>query len=130
MRARLTGMIGGVALSLVLASTALATNCVNASKHEQGDGAQVVIDAATGDIVWATPGVLHRVELGLIDPDTGEGFHGIVGFDFDGDGVADASSWFGVGPEGDEIPENAQWNGPACRGITNIETYFTECLGS
>jgi hypothetical protein len=128
MRPRLTGMILGVALSVVLASTALATNCVNASKHAQDDGAQVVLDA-TG-IIWATPGIQHRIDLGLIDPNTGEGFHGIVGFDFDGDGVADVSSWFGVGPDGDEIPENAQLNGPACRGITDIETYFTECLGS
>jgi hypothetical protein len=128
MKARLTGIIGGVALSLVLASTALATNCVNASKHEQADGAQLVLDA-TG-IIWATPGIQHRIDLGLIDTDTGEGFHGIVGFDFDGDGVADFSTWFGVGPDGDEIPENAQLNGPACRGITDIETYFTECVGS
>jgi hypothetical protein len=129
MRPRVTGTILGVALSLVVASSALATECVNASKKDQGAGAQIIFDLTDGSID-GTPGVLRRIDQGLIDLNTGEGFHGIIGLDADGDGDADVSTWFGVGPEGDEIPDNAQFNGPACRGITNIETYFTECLGS
>ena len=38
-------------------------------------------------IVWSTPGVATRISQGLINPDTGEGFHGLVAFDFDGDGT-------------------------------------------
>jgi hypothetical protein len=25
-------------------------------------------------------------------------------------------------------PETAQFNGPACKGMTNVELYFSECL--
>jgi opacity protein-like surface antigen len=130
MRSRIGGAVLGVAASLVLASSALATDCVNASKANQGAGVQLVIDAATGEIVWTTPGLAHRVERGIVDPDSGEGFHGLIGLDFDGDAVADIGTWFGVGPEGTEIPDEAQLNGPACRGVTNIGVYLTECLGS
>jgi hypothetical protein len=43
--------------------------------------------------------------------------------------VADASTWIGVGPEG-EIPLEAQFRGPACRGLTNIGIYFEQCVGA
>jgi hypothetical protein len=79
--------------------------------------------------LWATPGALNRVAQGLVDPATGAGFHGIIAFDLDGDGAADVSSWFGVGPVGDEIPAVAQLNGPVCRGLTNLGLYLTECHG-
>jgi hypothetical protein len=128
MRPRVTGTILGVALSLVVASSALATECVNASKKDQGAGAQIIIDLTDGSID-ATPGVLRRIDQGLIDLNTGEGFHGIIGLDTNGDGDADVSTWFGVGPEGDELPENAQLNGPPCQGITNIGIYLTQCVG-
>lgn len=59
-------------------------------------------------------------------PDTGAGFHGLIGFDFDGDGTVDVQTFI-VGPD-DEIPELAQFNGPSCHGITNVGIYFTECL--
>ena len=129
MRSRVLGVTIGVLASLAIASSALAMDCVNASKP-QAAGVQVLIDAATGEIVWTTQGVAERIDRGLIDTDTGEGFHGILGVDFDGDGVADVSTWVGVGPDGSEIPFVAQFNGPACRGITNIEVYLSECLGT
>jgi hypothetical protein len=128
-RSRVLGGMLGVLASLAVASSALATDCVNASKP-QASGVQILIDAPTGQIAWTTPGVAERIERGLIDPNTGEGFHGILGVDFDGDGVAEVSTWVGVGPDGAEIPQVAQFNGPACRGLTNIEIYLTECLGS
>ena len=128
MRSRIAGMVLGVAASLALATSALATDCVNASKPP-GAGVQVILDGETDQPIWTTPGVANRLEQGLIDPDTGDGLHGLVGIDLDGDGSADVSTWFGVGPEGDEIPDQAQLNGPACRGITNFETYFSQCLG-
>ena len=65
------------------------------------------------EIVWTTKGVANRLAQGLIDPVTGEGFQGLLGFDLDGDGAVDVSTWI-VGPN-DEIPVNAQFNGPASR---------------
>ena len=112
---------------LLAAGPSLAHECVNASKQNQAAGVQVVIDADTGEIVWTTKGVANRLAQGLIDPVTGEGFQGLLGFDLDGDGAVDVSTWI-VGPN-DEIPLNAQFNGPACKGVTNINTWFTECMG-
>jgi len=128
MRRPITATILGILTSLAIASSALATDCVNASKSDQSAGAQVIVDGTNGEVVWTTTGLAHRLEQGLIGPD-GDGFHGVIGFDFDGDGIVDASTWYGVGPDGHEIPEGAQLNGPACRGLTNIGIYFTECLG-
>jgi hypothetical protein len=129
MRSPITATLLGIVTSLAIASSALAMDCINASKSDQAAGAQALVDATTGAVVWTTPGLAERLELGLIGPD-GEGFHGLIAFDFDGDDVADASTWLGVGPDGDEIPVNAQLNGPACRGLTSIGVYFSECLGS
>ena len=36
-----------------------------------------------------------------------EGFHGLVAFDVNSDGIADFSTWIGVGPDG-EVPLVAQ----------------------
>ncbi|HEX2416741.1 MAG TPA: hypothetical protein VHJ83_01270 [Micromonosporaceae bacterium] len=119
--------LGSAAVLVLSAGPSLAHECVNASKKDQSAGAQAVIDLTTGQVVWSTPGLANRFAQGLVDPNTGEGFHGLIGFDLDGDGIADVSTFI-VGPE-DEIPEIAQTNGPACSGITNIGTYFTECLG-
>lgn len=118
------GLAGLAAASAFLlgAAPALATECVNASKP-QAAGIQVLLGPA--GIVWSTPGVATRISQGLINPDTGEGFHGLVAFDFDGDGTIDFSTYV-VGPD-DEIPELAQFNGPSCHGITNVGIYFTEC---
>jgi hypothetical protein len=105
----------------------MAHECTNASKSSPAAGAQVVI-GVNGEILFATSGVLARIEQGLIDPVTGDGYRGIIAFDIDGDGVADASTWFGVGPDG-EIPLVAQFKGPACKGLTNIGIYLTQCVG-
>jgi hypothetical protein len=128
LKRKTTAAFLGVVASLVFASSVLATECVNASKVTDA-GAQVVIDTGTGEIVWMTQGVANRVAHGLIDPATGAGFHGLLGLDFTGDGVADVTTWFGVGTDGTEIPEVAQFSGPPCRGITNIGIYLTQCLG-
>jgi hypothetical protein len=114
---------------LALASSVLAGDCVNASKPQPA-GVRVVISATTGEVEWTTEGLAQRLERGIVDPQTGEGLHGLIGLDFDGDAVADVSTWFGVGPDGIEIPEAAQLNGPACRGLTNIGIYVSECLGN
>ena len=127
MRRVVRPVVLGVMASFLLASTALASHCVNASKN-QAAGAQVVIDFTTGEIAWST-GVVQRIDQGLIDPATGEGYRGLIGIDLDGDGAVDVSTWIGVGPDGLAIAEQAQENGPACRGVTDIETYFAECLG-
>jgi hypothetical protein len=123
----LLAAFGGVLASLIFASSALAHECTNASKSDPAAGAQIVI-GVNGEILLATNGVLARIEQGLVDPNTGDGFRGIVAFDITGDGVADASTWFGVGTDG-EIPLVAQLNGPQCKGLTNIGIYFSECLG-
>ena len=127
MRRVVRPVVLGVMASFLLASTALASHCVNASKN-QAAGAQVVFDFTTGEIAWST-GVVQRIDQGLIDPATGEGYRGLIGIDLDGDGAVDVSTWIGVGPDGLAIAEQAQENGPACRGVTDIETYFAECLG-
>jgi hypothetical protein len=128
MRRIIRAAVLGALASLMLASTALASHCVNPNKVEEA-GAQVIFNLATGQIVWTTIGVATRLDQGLIDPATGEGFHGLVGFDFNGDGIVEATTWVGVGPDGTAIPWQAQAFGPACQGVTDFETYFSECLG-
>jgi hypothetical protein len=76
------------------------------------------------------PGLENRIAQGIVDFESGEGFHGLIAFDVDGDGVADFSTWIGVGPDGHEIPIEAQFRGPACRGITNLGIYFEQCVGA
>jgi hypothetical protein len=127
-RRRVLAGFAGALASIVLAAPVLADECINASKSDPVAGAQVLI-GSDGQILWVTEGGLHRIEQGLVDPDTGEGFHGLIAFDLDGDGVADISTWFGVGPDG-EIPLEAQFRGPACRGLTNIGIYLEQCLGA
>jgi hypothetical protein len=128
MRRPITATILGVVASLLIASSAFAHECVNASKSDQAAGAQVLMDATTGEILWMTPGIAQRLEQGLIGPN-GEGFHGLIAFDANSDGIADFSTWIDVGPDG-EVPLVAQLSGPACRGLTNLLLYFTVCQGS
>jgi hypothetical protein len=118
----------GALASLVLAATALATDCTNASRN--GDaGAQIIINLVTGDI-WLTEGLTNRVDKGLVDISSGEGFHGLAALDFDGDGVGDVTTWVGIGPDGTALPWQARFRGPACRGVTDLETFFEQCLGN
>ena len=129
MRRPLTAIVLGIVTSLLIASSALAHECTNASKSDPAAGAQALIDANTGEILWTTEGLANRLARGVVDPVTSEGFHGLIAFDATGDGIADFSTWIEVGPEG-EIPLVAQLSGPACRGLTNLFIYFTECHGS
>ena len=126
MRRRILALVAGVTASLLIASSAFAFECTNASKPP-ASGVQVVFDADFETILYITPGGMKRIEQGLIDIETGEGFHGLLGVDFDGDGAADVSIYFGVGPDG-EIPLEAQFRGPACRGLTNIGILLEQCL--
>lgn len=128
MRRTMTSAALGMAASVAIAGSALAFDCTNVSKSDPADGAQVIFNVATGQIVWATPGLETRLENGIVTLD-GENFHGIVAFDFNGDGIVDFSTWVGVGPDGTEVPEGAQLNGPACRGLTSIGLYLAACLG-
>jgi len=121
-RLALAGVAAGSSIVLA-AAPSLAHECVNASKPAAA-GVQVIL--GPDGVEWSTPGLAARFSAGLVDPDTGEGFHGIVGFDFDGDGVVDFSTYI-VGPD-DEIPELAQMNGPACHGIINLDVYFSQCV--
>jgi hypothetical protein len=119
------GLAGLAAASAIVlaAGPSLATECVNASKPAEA-GIQVLLGPS--GIEWTTTGLATRISQGLIDPDTGAGFHGLVGFDFDGNGTVDFQT-FVVGPD-DELPELAQFNGPSCHGITNVTVYFAECV--
>jgi len=113
-------------ISVLIAAPALAHQCTNGSKSDPAAGAQIVF-GPDEEPIFITAGLLARIEQGLINPETGEGFHGIVAFDIDGDGAADASTWIGVGPEG-QIPLEAQFAGPACRGLTNVGVYLNQCV--
>jgi hypothetical protein len=116
--------VGAAAALLLTAGPSLAHECVNASKPTKA-GVQAVIGPE--GIEWSTRGLANRFDKGLVDPDTGEGFHGLIGFDVDGDAVVDFSTYI-VGPD-DEVPELAQDNGPSCHGVTNIGIYLSECVG-
>ena len=70
-------------------------------------------------------GLQNRVNQGLVDLETGEGFSGLIAFDDNGDGVADGFTWI-VTPDG-EIPLQAQWRGSVCHDVINFETAVTTC---
>lgn len=118
----------GIIASLAIASSALAFDCMNASKPDQSAGDLAIIDANTGAVLWISTGLAERLERGVVGAD-GSGLHGLIGLDFNGDGLVDISTWIGVGPSGSEIADPARLNGPVCRGLTSIGLYFSECLG-
>jgi hypothetical protein len=109
--------------TLAMGGTAFADHCTNIQRdlHDPSKGVQVVINSTDGSIESANAGVVNRVGRGLIDPATGEGFHGNVGLDFDGDGTVDAVTYI-VGPEGDALPGTAIDNGSPDHGIVDIST--------
>lgn len=121
-----TGAVAGLVL---MAGPALADQCTNASKKYADSGAQIVF-GPNDEVLFITQGLENRIAQGIVDPDSGEGFHGLIAFDENGDGVADFSTYIGVGPDGDELPIEAQFRGPACRGITNLGIYFEQCVGA
>ena len=98
----------------LLSGTALAFECTNASKSDQAAGAQLVLGPDFQTPIYISQGLQKRLEQGVVDAETfEEDFHGLIAFDIDGDGVADLSTWIGVGPDG-EVPLAAQFAGPAC----------------
>ena len=121
------GAIALLAATLIAAGPVWAGDCTNANKNPAA-GVQVVIDGNTGGIVWVSDGLQHRIDRGVVNPDTGEGFHGLLGLDFNGDAVADLTTFI-VGPNA-ALPDQAQLNGAACHGIISIEALFTQCAPS
>jgi hypothetical protein len=119
---------GAVTGIVLMAGPAAAFECTNASKKYADSGAQIVF-GADDEVLYISKGLVNRIDQGIVDFESGEGFHGLIAFDIDGDGVADASTWIGVGPDG-EIPLEAQFRGPACRGLTNLGILFEQCLGA
>ena len=110
--------------AVLAAGPAFAGACTNADKPAAA-GVQVTVSFVTGHII-VSDGLQQRIDAGVVDPITFEGFHGLAGFDVTGDDVADLTTFI-VGPEF-EIPDQAQLNGAACHGIVSIEAFFTECL--
>lgn len=123
---RVAAVATGAATALALSAPAMAHECVNVSKQNQDAGVQIVFDVNTGEVAWMSTGLSQRVDRGLVDLNTGEGFSGLLGFDADGDGAADLSTWI-VGPTG-EIPTQAQDNGAECHGVVYWDAFF-ECNG-
>ena len=117
MKKVLLGAVATASAVVVLAGPAFAHQCTNASKNEHarpGAGAQLII--GDGDeLLYISKGLENRIEQGIVDFETGEGFHGQVGFQ-EGDQIV---TTYIVGPNG-EIPQQAQFNGPDDRGIVNI----------
>ena len=118
--------VGLTAALMMAAGPALAHQCMNASKQPDA-GVQVIVGGDFETIVWASPQVQSRVANGTIDLESGDGFHGQFGVDFDGDLVPEFVVWVNIGPDG-QIPLQAQLRGAACQGIVNIEEYFTDCV--
>jgi hypothetical protein len=115
---KVLGAVIAVAVAVSSAGVASAFECFNASKNgnNPGAGAQVVLDP-NDEIFSATNGLMKRVEKGIVDPDTGEGYHGVLAFaDENGDIIG---STYIVTPQ-DEIPLQAQFNGSPDHGIINI----------
>ena len=107
------------------AGPGLAHECMNASRNGTA-GAQLIF-GVDGSPLYISTGLQNRIDRGLVDFDTGEGFSGLVGFDIDGDGVGDIATYI-VGKNG-EIPTKAQFNGDPCKGATNIDLWLEQCMG-
>lgn len=105
------------------AGSASAHDCFNPNK-KPGAGAQVVVND-NDEIVYASRGVENRIDRGIMSAD-GDGYHGLVGFDADGDGAADFDTYI-VG-KGAIVPAAEKQTGDPCHGITDFETYFTQCV--
>ncbi|TNM49543.1 hypothetical protein FHP29_01445 [Nocardioides albidus] len=116
-------VLGAAAIVLVGAGAASAHECINISKQNQAAGVQIVFSGDDFSPIWISSGLQKRIDAGLVDLDTGDGFRGLIGIDFDGDSVVDVSSFI-VGPDG-EIPPKAQHSGAPCNGVVNIQAYFT-----
>ena len=77
-------VLGAAGLVVASAGIASAHECINISKKNQAAGVQIVF--GEGDApVWVSSGLQKRIDAGLVDLETGDGFHGLIGIDFDGD---------------------------------------------
>lgn len=103
-----------VALFFGSAATAVAFDCGNASKP-LGPGEKAVL-STSGDPVSISKSWQNQIDHGK-DPESLHG--GFIGFDCNGDGVADVDSY--ASPHG-ALPENAQSNGSADHGVVPIES--------
>ena len=119
------GALTLLAVAVLTAGPALAGHCTNADKNAAA-GVQAVIDINTGQLVWISTGLQARIDQGIVDLNTGAGFHGLIGFDVNGDGVSDLTTYI-VTPNF-ELPDQAQLHGAQCHGIVSIEVFFTQCL--
>jgi hypothetical protein len=117
------GLGVAVAATFAMGGTAWADHCTNIQKdmHDPSKGVQVIINDTDGSIEWANAGVQNRVANGLIDPESGEGFHGLVGIDLDGNQTVDVMTYI-VGPEHDALPDTAISNGSPDHGIVGLDT--------
>lgn len=118
---RIAVLVAVPATLALVAGPAAAHQCVNASKKNQAAGVRIVFGAGD-DPLWVSRGLQRQIDKGLVDLDTGEGFHGLLGVDVTGDRVVDFATYI-VGPHS-EIPVPAQMNGPDCKGIINVEQFF------
>ena len=123
-RRLLLGVVTFLALVALAAGPVLAGHCTNADKNPAA-GVQVTINLVTGQITVSS-GLQQRIDQGIVDPITFEGFSGLAGFDVTGDNVADVTTYI-VGPNF-EIPPQAQLNGATCHGVVSIEAFLTDCL--
>lgn len=106
------------------AGSALAHECINPNKQPAA-GTQVTFGPSGPTDISNV--LQQRIDRGIVDMETGDGFHGLVGIDEDGDGVADISTWQ-VTPTG-SIPMVAQTSGADCNGVVFVGDYLTDCLG-
>jgi len=123
---RIATLLAVPAVVALAAGPATAHECYNASKKDQAAGVQIIFGGEEFTPLWISDGLQKRIDQGLVDLETGEGFHGLIGVDFEGDGTVDFSTWI-VGPD-DEIPLQAQQNGAPCSGVVNVEEFFTNCV--
>ena len=107
-----------VSAVVVGAVPAMAHQCVNPDK-QPGAGAQVIFNEVTGAMTFANAGIEKRFTSGVTTEET---FRGLIGFDFDGDGIADGTTWI-VGKYG-EIPQQAQQAGADCHGVIDFAAWF------
>ena len=114
------GVAIAVGLFLFSGGRAFAQDYWNISKdaHDPAAGVQIVVGPDGETIVFATNGLQQRIALDLVDPETGDGYHGLFAIDLNGDGTADISTFL-VTP-GNEVPPIAQDSGSPDHGIVDI----------
>src|SRR5262245_2139773 len=80
-----------ITAALLAAGPVLAGHCTNADKPAAA-GVQVTVSFVTGHII-VSDGLQKRIDAGVVDPVTFDGFYGLAGFDVTGDDVADLTTF-------------------------------------